>query len=232
MVTPLFNHLHNINSMKKTLLLVAVTTIALGMNAQHVSKVDIQLTKYNIDSLHTAYVNNPTGILLQLEIIKDAQEVDAQKLKDVNKELNQEKDYAKSLDKYVSSAISNCKSTKKNFESNKKNLQKMRDVAADQQAKIRKLDLVQDPQKETYIKQFNDQANRWSNQLKSSDDEVSYLDQQINELEGMKTKIESLENEIKAKEEQIKQLETSHKENKKQVAEEVKIAKAAKKAQR
>ena len=108
----------------------------------------------------------------------------------------------------------------------------MRDVASDQQAVIRKLDLVKDKQKEEFIKSLGEQSTRYSNQISESQNELSFIKKQMGEIETLQNQLKTLDQEIKTKEGQLKNLEAAQKENSKQIATEIKIAKDMVKAQK
>lgn len=218
--------------MKKVLTLAAILIAAISASAQHVNPINFELTKFQLDSLRAKYVNDPANLLIQLQGIDDAQKRDANTLKDLQKELKQEKQYAKNLATYAKAAASNYKQLQKNEESNQKSIKKMRDVASDQQAVIRKLDLVKDKQKEEFIKSLGEQSTRYSNQISESQNELSFIKKQIGEIETLQNQLKTLDQEIKTKEGQLKNLEAAQKENSKQIATEIKIAKDMVKAQK
>ncbi|MBO7501834.1 MAG: hypothetical protein J6T32_01305 [Paludibacteraceae bacterium] len=218
--------------MKKVLTLAAIMIAAISANAQHVNPINFELTKFQLDSLRAKYVNDPANLLIQLQGIDDAQKRDANTLKDLQKELKQEKQYAKNLATYAKAAAGNYKQLQKNEESNQKSIKKMRDVASDQQAVIRKLDLVKDKQKEEFIKSLGEQSTRYSNQISESQNELSFIKKQMGEIETLQNQLKTLDQEIKTKEGQLKNLEAAQKENSKQIATEIKIAKDMVKAQK
>lgn len=118
--------------MKKALFFVAALVLAASVNAQHVEKINLQLKSYRLDTLRVHYVNNPSGMLTELQYIQAAQKEDDKTLKAIAKELKQENDYAQSMGKYAKTAASNFKSIEKGYTNEQKSLKKMRDVAADQ----------------------------------------------------------------------------------------------------
>jgi len=218
--------------MKKVLTLAAILIAAISANAQHVNPINLKLTTYQLDSLRAQYVNAPAGLLIQLQSIDDAQKRDANTLKDLQKELKQEKQYSKYLTTYAKTASNNYKQLQKNFENSQKSIRKMRDVAGDQQALIRKLDLGSQSQKDKFITFLGDQSTHWSNKINESQEEVNFIKKQIGDIETLQSNIKTLDLEIKNKEEQLKALNAQQKENTKQIATEIKIAKDMVKAQK
>lgn len=213
--------------MKKILFFAIVMMATIGVSAQHVKKVDLKLVEYEMDSLRKDHANNPTALLGELELIQHQQKTDAQTLKQLDKELKQEIVYAKSLTKYVKSADSGLKTILKSYEQELKSLKKMRNIASDEQAQMRKLDLVACPQRDQFIQQLHDEVSDLGSQIATVQNRINAVQKEMANITRLQNDLNVLEAEIKAKTQQIKSLNAMQKEREKQIQAEIKIAKVS-----
>ena len=81
--------------MKKVMLFAAAMLAAISLSAQSVTPISMKLTEYKLDSLRVEHANHPEALLAALLQIEVAQKQDADELKNLQKQLKDEKAFSK-----------------------------------------------------------------------------------------------------------------------------------------
>ena len=218
--------------MKKIFLFAAAMMAAVAMNAQKVTPLEELKAQFQLDTMRVIYANNPAGMLVELQTIQETQKADAQMLKDAAKQLKDETAYSKSLAKYAKTSLKAAQSLQKNYTSEQKSLQSAQQAVNDLQNDLLQYTSIQDEHKDKMnndIREQNSQINQCLNNvndlLRNINTQEQYLNNQINALA-------QYDADIKTKSEKLKEMQAIQKENEKQIKDELKVWKAAAKAQK
>lgn len=211
--------------MKKVFFVIAFAALTLGMNAQHVAPLNIQLTEFNLDTLRVRYVNDKQMYSTELQHIVLLQDAEQQAIKEAWKELKDEKAHAKNVAsclKDVNSSITNLgKSAEKEIDV----LKGMIRSIEKQQKDVRGLKKLKPETRDEYI-EYLETEKRYLNVM--LDNLTSRQKELSNALTGAQVKeaaLSAFNLEIQQKELDLKQLETTSKARAEQIKAEQKIVK-------
>ncbi len=211
--------------MKKLFFAFAFAAMTLGMNAQHVAPLNIQLTEFNLDTLRVRYVNDKQMYSTELQHIVLLQDAEQQAIKEAWKELKDEKAHAKNVAsclKDVNSSITNLgKSAEKEIDV----LKGMIRSIEKQQKDVRGLKKLKPETRDEYI-EYLETEKRYLNVM--LDNLTSRQKELSNALTGAQVKeaaLNAFNLEIQQKELDLKQLETTSKARAEQIKAEQKIVK-------
>lgn len=211
--------------MKKVFFVIAYAALTLGMNAQHVAPLNIQLTEFNLDTLRVRYVNDKQMYSTELQHIVLLQDAEQQAIKEAWKELKDEKAHAKNVAsclKDVNSSITNLgKSAEKEIDV----LKGMIRSIEKQQKDVRGLKKLKAETRDEYI-EYLETEKRYLNAM--LDNLTSRQKELSNALTGAQVKeaaLSAFNLEIQQKELDLKQLETTSKARAEQIKAEQKIVK-------
>lgn len=211
--------------MKKVFFVIAFAAMTLGMNAQHVAPLNIQLTEFNLDTLRVRYVNDKQMYSTELQHIVLLQDAEQQAIKEAWKELKDEKAHAKNVAsclKDVNSSITNLgKSAEKEIDV----LKGMIRSIEKQQKDVRGLKKLKAETRDEYI-EYLETEKRYLNAM--LDNLTSRQKELSNALTGAQVKeaaLNAFNLEIQQKELDLKQLETTSKARAEQIKAEQKIVK-------
>lgn len=211
--------------MKKVFFVIAFAALTLGMNAQHVAPLNIQLTEFNLDTLRVKFVNDKQMYSTELQHIVLLQEAEQQAIKEAWKELKDEKAHAKNVAsclKDVNSSITNLgKSAEKEIDV----LKGMIRSIEKQQKDVRGLKKLKAETRDEYI-EYLETEKRYLNAM--LDNLTSRQKELSNALTGAQAKeaaLSAFNLEIQQKELDLKQLETTSKARAEQIKAEQKIVK-------
>lgn len=211
--------------MKKVFFVIAFAALTLGMNAQHVAPLNIQLTEFNLDTLRVKFVNDKQMYSTELQHIVLLQEAEQQAIKEAWKELKDEKAHAKNVAsclKDVNSSITNLgKSAEKEIDV----LKGMIRSIEKQQKDVRGLKKLKAETRDEYI-EYLETEKRYLNAM--LDNLTSRQKELSNALTGAQVKeaaLSAFNLEIQQKELDLKQLETTSKARAEQIKAEQKIVK-------
>ena len=211
--------------MKKVFFVIAFAALTLGMNAQHVAPLNIQLTEFNLDTLRVRYVNDKQMYSTELQHIVLLQDAEQQAIKEAWKELKDEKAHAKNVAsclKDVNSSITNLgKSAEKEIDV----LKGMIRSIEKQQKDVRGLKKLKAETRDEYI-EYLETEKRYLNAM--LDNLTSRQKELSNALTGAQVKeaaLNAFNLEIQQKELDLKQLETTSKARAEQIKAEQKIVK-------
>lgn len=211
--------------MKKVFFVIAYAALTLGMNAQHVAPLNIQLTEFNLDTLRVRYVNDKQMYSTELQHIVLLQDAEQQAIKEAWKELKDEKAHAKNVAsclKDVNNSITNLgKSAEKEIDV----LKGMIRSIEKQQKDVRGLKKLKPETRDEYI-EYLETEKRYLNVM--LDNLTSRQKELSNALTGAQVKeaaLNAFNLEIQQKELDLKQLETTSKARAEQIKAEQKIVK-------
>jgi len=211
--------------MKKVFFVIAFAALTLGMNAQHVAPLNIQLTEFNLDTLRVKFVNDKQMYSTELQHIVLLQDAEQQAIKEAWKELKDEKAHAKNVAsclKDVNSSITNLgKSAEKEIDV----LKGMIRSIEKQQKDVRGLKKLKAETRDEYI-EYLETEKRYLNAM--LDNLTSRQKELSNALTGAQVKeaaLNAFNLEIQQKELDLKQLETTSKARAEQIKAEQKIVK-------
>lgn len=218
--------------MKKTFLFVAALLATVAMNAQHVTPLGSLSADFQLDTMRVLYANNAVGMVEELNIINTAMEADSKMLKDAEKQLKQEGDYAKELAKYAKAAQSAIKNMEKTYNSELKALQAIQKSLDDMQSALPKLNMVVDEHKSMMDHDVRIQSKQVAQSISDINNLLRHIVAQNQYTEKLQNNLSVYNEEIKNKGAQLKVLQERQKANKEAVKKEMTAAKAAVKAQK
>lgn len=216
--------------MKKVMLLAAVIVAALSINAQHVVPVSLNLTEYKLDSLRVQYVNDPVGYLAQLQQVEIAQKQDADELKSLQKQLKDEKNFAKERAGLLKDADKVLKQLEKDTQSSNKALISLRNGMEKSHRSIQKQSLVNQDAKETTTASISEYKALVEQEIHASSARLTQISKVKSSVASAHTGLESFNAEVASKEAKIKELEAKQKANVAEIKAQIKAAKEAVKA--
>lgn len=211
--------------MKKLFFVIALAALSLGMSAQHVAPLTVQVTEFNLDTMRTKYANDPQMYATELQHIVLLQEAEQQAIKEAWKELKDEKAHAKNVAaclKDVNGSISNLgKSAEKEMDV----LKDMLKSIEKQQKGVRDLKKLKAETREDYNEYLETEKRYLSAMLDELTARQKNLSNAQTGAQSLEAGLNAFNLEIQQKELDLKQLETTSKARIDQIKAEQKIVK-------
>lgn len=212
--------------MKKLLFLAATTLVALTMNAQHVTPLDVTMVEMHLDSLRAAYVNDRAGYYTQLQHVELDLNGNEDALKQARKQLNEEKSYAKCIADYLKDASKVLKTVEKDCNDEIKDLTSLQNTIDKQTATANKLTLVTHDSRPKFVEHMAEERNQIATEQNSIKKRSSMIAKQQAQIITIQNGLDIYNNEIATKENDLKLKEGQLKANQDALKNEMKIVKA------
>ncbi len=216
--------------MKKIVLFAAALMVALTVNAQMIAPLQIELVKYDLDSIRLRSVNNPNALLAELQTIEAEQGNVTQAIKQAGKQLKQEKTYLKEFNALLGKVDKSLHAVDKNFQSTNKTLISLRNASESTYSDIQKLDMLTSYAKDTSLHVIAEEKKLVEGGISTSAEYMRQIAMQYNTITKEKAILQQLTAEVASKEAQLKSLEAQHKNEMAGIKAQIKAAKEMVKA--
>ena len=213
--------------MKKSILALAVLAMSMGLSAQHVSPLNIELVQFSLDSMRTQYANNLAMYKSELQRIQDVQDANKKALSDAAKELKDEKIHAKDVAAYLKQKESTYTSLLKLYISEQDKLCDMRETIEKQTTRIQKTTRLTSETRDNNRKELEAEKSNIERSIKEVEGRLKNIAKIIEKLPDEQEALAAFNLEIQNKETDLKQLQATQKTNASTIKAELKTVKAA-----
>lgn len=213
--------------MKKSILALAVLAMSMGLSAQHVSPLNIELVQFSLDSMRTQYANNLAMYKSELQRIQDVQDANKKALSDAAKELKDEKIHAKDVAAYLKQKESTYTSLQKLYNSEQDKLCDMRETIEKQTTRIQKTTRLTSETRDNNRKELEAEKSNIERSIKEVEGRLKNIAKIIEKLPDEQEALAAFNLEIQNKETDLKQLQATQKTNASTIKAELKTVKAA-----
>jgi len=213
--------------MKKSILALAVLAMSMGLSAQHVSPLNIELVQFSLDSMRTQYANNLAMYKSELQRIQDVQDANKKALSDAAKELKDEKIHAKDVAAYLKQKESTYTSLQKLYNSEQDKLCDMRETIEKQTTRIQKTTRLTSETRDNNRKELEAEKSNIERSIKEVEGRLKNIAKIIEKLPDEQEALAAFNLEIQNKETDLKQLQATQKTNVSTIKAELKTVKAA-----
>lgn len=203
--------------------------MALIAGAQHVTPITLKLTEFQLDSLRMQN-EDPAQLLIHLDYIQKGQKQDAEALKKIQKELKAEQELHKNVAACIKSADATLKNLEKYYESESKELDKIKSTMEKQQSAVRKSAEINDETRNAY----NDRINAELKLIKDEEQNLLLRKQTLAASRAAwrasEAKLNTYSLELQQKANDLEHLQATQKAETETIKNEVKVVKQAQKA--
>ncbi len=213
--------------MKKSILALAVLAMSMGLSAQHVSPLNIELAQFSLDSMRTQYANNLAMYKSELQRIQDVQDANKKSLSDAAKELKDEKIHAKDVAAYLKQKESTYTALQKLYNSEQDKLCDMRETIEKQTTRIQKTTRLTSETRDNNRKELETEKSNIERSIKEVEGRLKSIAKIIEKLPDEQEALAAFNLEIQNKETDLKQLQATQKTNVSTIKAELKTVKAA-----
>lgn len=213
--------------MKKSILALAVLAMSMGLSAQHVSPLNIELVQFSLDSMRTQYANNLAMYKSELQRIQDVQDANKKALSDAAKELKDEKIHAKDVAAYLKQKESTYTALQKLYNSEQDKLCDMRETIEKQTTRIQKTTRLTSETRDNNRKELEAEKSNIERSIKEVEGRLKNIAKIIEKLPDEQEALAAFNLEIQNKETDLKQLQATQKTNVSTIKAELKTVKAA-----
>lgn len=215
--------------MKKSILVLAALAMSLGLSAQHVTKLNIELVSITLDSMRTQYADNLPMYKSELQRIQEVQDAYKKDLNNAAKELKEEKSYAKDVAAYLKQKESTYTTLQKLYTNEQDKLTDMRDAIEKQVSRIQKANRLNSETRDDSRKELDIEKTNIERSLKEVELRLKSISKVIEGLPAEQAALTTFNVEIQQKENDLKQLQATQKTNVNTLKTELKTVKAAQK---
>lgn len=216
--------------MKKVMLFAAAMVAAISLSAQSVTPISMKLTEYKLDSLRVEHANHPEALLAALLQIEVAQKQDADELKNLQKQLKDEKAFSKERASLLKESNKAMKSLQKNAQNSHKTLTSLRNRMEKSYRTIQKQSMLDAELKETTINSIMDHKDLIEKDIDVASSQINGFSKQESTIANNLANLTNFDAAVASKEVEYKNLETKHKANVAEIKAQIKAAKEAVKA--
>lgn len=213
--------------MKKSILALAVLALSMGLSAQHVSPLNIELVQFSLDSMRIQYANNLAMYKSELQRIQDIQDANKKALSDAAKELKDEKIHAKDVAAYLKQKESTYNTLQKLYNSEQDKLCDMRETVEKQTTRIQKTTRLNSETRDNNRRDLEVEKNNIERSIKEVEIRLKNIAKIIEKLPDEQEALTAFNLEIQNKETDLKQLQATQKTNVNTIKAELKTVKAA-----
>lgn len=216
--------------MKKLFVLASVAFMSLTLSAQHVTPVNIAMVEMRLDTLRDFYAADKAAYMVQLQHIELNVKGNEEALKLAQKQLSDEKSYAKCIESYIKDTEKVLKNMEKDCNNEKKDVTDLQNTIDKQTSAVNKLTMVTHESKPKFLAQMASERENLYIEQKHIQARLATVNRQQEQIRMLKEGLQVFNVEITNKENDIKLKKGQHKNTSSALKTEMKNVKAELKA--